>query len=142
MERLVKSVFTALLKSVFGAIVVCLVAAVPCYFYLVKPTELLRDRATSLGEVKDGNVGQLIQTLCLQQSVCKSYRKTLNDCALAAHIDECVRIKNPNNTFGKYVCDENGESVLTKQYRDAMEVCYVEDFFREIKESSEKKLQN
>jgi hypothetical protein len=135
MENLIQKVFTSFL--------ICLVGAVSMYFFMFRPIDLVHERARkNLGDIKNVDTEQLIRSLCLQQSVCKGYRKTLNDCALAAHIDECVRIKNPNNTFGKYVCDENGESVLTKQYRDVMEVCYVEDFLREIRESAEKKLQN
>jgi len=120
----------AFIENVFKLLAFFVVVMGAFYFLMFRPIDLVRDRATELGDITDGKTTQIIYSLCDQQNMCKSYRKALNECALAAHIDDCVRIKDPKNSVGKYMCDQNGETTLTKRYSDVMGICYVENLFR------------
>ena len=118
----------AFIENLFKIVAILVITMGAFYFLMFRPIDSVRDRATELGDITDGNATQIIHSLCVQKNMCRKYKNALNDCALAAHIDDCVKIKEPINAMGKYACDQNGDTLLTKKYADVMGICYVDNF--------------
>ena len=119
------------LEKLFFGLVVSVAFMFALYFYSFKPADMFIDRAMSLGHAQNGNLNALIQNICHERRGCSSYKLTLNECAFAANIDQCVRIKNPKYYTGKYSCNDDGETSLTSRYSDIPYLCLMQDHVNE-----------
>jgi hypothetical protein len=117
----------AILEKLFFGLVISVAFMFAFYFYLFKPVDMFKNRAMSLGHVQNGNLNSLIQSICYEKRGCISYKQTLNECAFAANIDQCVKIKNPKYYTGKYLCNDDGETSLTVKYSDIPNLCFIQD---------------
>jgi len=125
MEELIKSIEKIMLIIVLFTLAVGLI-----YFLVIRPIELVSEKAIKSGDVKNSNVNELINSLCSQQYQCKKYINALEDCAFASHIDECVKIKAPDYYTGKYICNEHGQTLLTEKYKEVEDYCRISNLIQ------------